>query len=120
MVMKTITIENLIPSVLKVYKNGMLIDTISTDQITTLDYDIINGIYLFDNEGNQDVHFYLDNETKCKLYTRITPTNNAYYYYTALELVQYCDNKYKEGVDLYNQLIKIIEDDCLQLHNKCS
>lgn len=118
--MKTITIENLIPSTLKVYKNGMLVDTISTTQITTLDYDITNGIYLFDNECNQDVHFYLDSETKCKLYNILTPTNNAYYYYTALELVQHCDNKYNEGVDLYKQLINIIENDCLQLHNKCS
>jgi hypothetical protein len=116
MVMKTITIENLIPSTLKVYNNGMLVDTISTTQITTLDYDITNGIYLFDNEGNKDICFYLDDETKCKLYECITPKNDVYYYYTALTLLETCNCKYAEGVELYNELIKLLENDCACLH----
>lgn len=113
--MKTITLNSLTPTELKIYKNGVLIETIDTTEITTLEYEVTNGIYLFDNNG-KDIYFYLDDETKCKLYCHITPTSNTYYYYTALDLIQACNTKYQEGVDLYNALTKILKNDCDCLH----
>ena len=113
--MKTITLESLTPTELKIYKDGILIETVDTTVITSLDYEVTNGIYLFDN-NSKDVYFYLDDETKCKLYDHLCPESNAYYYYTALDLIQACNTKYMEGVELYNALLKILEDDCDCVH----
>jgi hypothetical protein len=111
MVMKTLTLDNLTPSELIIYKDGLLLETVNTTSITTLQYDITNGIYLFDNNG-KDIYFYLDEETKCRLYDHLCPESNAYYYYTALDLLQSCTDKYEEGVELYNALLKILKNDC--------
>ena len=114
--MKIITIENLIPDQLLIFKTGELVETIDTTGITEYNYELNNGIYLFDNEGNQDVCFYLDEETKCKLYNKLCPDSKTYYYYVALTLVESCSHEYPKAVELYNRLIKLLEDDCDCLH----
>lgn len=114
MVMKTITIENLVPGGLKIYKDGLLLEEINTDAITEYDYEVTNGIYLFENESI-DAFFYIDDETKCKLYSKLC-YDNLYYYYTALDLIQHCPTKYKEGVEIYKEFIKKLEDDCECVH----
>ena len=116
--MKTITIENLIPSELLIYKNSVLVATVDTSAITEYDYTLENGVYLFDNEGNKDACFYLDDETKCKLYSKLC-YDNLYYYYTALTLIEHCSNKYEEAVEIYNHFIKKLEDDCECVHTSC-
>ena len=72
-------------------------------------------MYLFDNEDNKGVCFYLDDETKCRLYENLCH-DNLYYYYTALTLIEHCPNKYKEAVEIYNEFIKKLEDDCDCIH----
>jgi hypothetical protein len=112
MVMKTFNIENLVPGELKIYKNGLLVETITIEEGTTeYQYEGENGVYLFDNEGAQDAEAYLDSETRCKVYSkRCIPGLIEYYIF--LDLIGDCASKYKEAVEIYDELIKLIEDDC--------
>jgi hypothetical protein len=116
MVMKTFNIENLVPGELKIYKNGLLVETITIEEGTTeYQYEGDNGLYLFENESAFDAELYLNDETKCTLYSKLC-YDNLYYYYTALTLIQHCPLKYKEGVEIYNEFIKKLEDDCECVH----
>lgn len=85
----------------------------TTVVITESQYEITkNGIYLFKNNGLSFVRFYIDEETKCKLYSKLTPKCDLYYYYTALDLIQYCPNKYEEACEIYKELFKFIDNEC--------
>lgn len=113
--MKTIELTGLVPDTLTIYNAGEFVEEVDTTTITTLSYDITNGLWLFDNGTTPQVEFYLDDDTKCTLFDNLCH-DNLYYFYTALDLIQHCPFKYQKGIEIYNELIKKLEDDCECLH----
>lgn len=105
-------INNLTPTELVIYKNGLIETTIDTTTITEYTYTYTgNGIYLFENNNTKIVRFYLDDETKCRLYQQIN-CKELLLYYNSLELGQYCPKQYGALVEIYTTFINKLNDNC--------
>jgi hypothetical protein len=97
-IMNTITLENLTPTELVVYKNGLIDTTIDTTTITEYIYTYLeNGIYMFENNNNKTV------QINCK---------KLLLYYNSLELGQYCPEQYGNLVEIYTTFINKLNDEC--------
>ena len=86
-----------------------------TESPQTFDYPLSSGIYQFTLEtvsGNTTiVDTYFTDDDKCKIAEAFC-NKDTYYYYTALDLLQYCPSAYEKACDIFSELNKIINDEC--------
>jgi len=89
-----------------------------TESPQVIDYTLASGVYKFvleADDGNTTViDTYFTAIDKCKVAESLC-NRDTYYYYTALELLKHCPTGYEKACDIFSELSKLINNECLCL-----